>query len=453
MLFCDNVYNVYLPSLQLKRLAMRLPQEHGLTAITVFCVVTMFFCIVRLYVLLVQMEMQKTMVISNKLHLEEEDTATENESNDDEEKPAKEDDEIAGTMKVSTSQKTILAGKVALVTLLTYLLLVLNKASSSLSWVGMGAVLIILLHNHILDEVRRERFDRLSETLSIVLLLTMTLHLTVYAKQQVFNGQIHEGKARIVGFDQTRYDQGKGKESVTRTDLTVAWGGAWGCPSHPNTFCQADLQGALCETDEKNRQRRLDQQQMNEEALEEENQELEDEVQEQSEEINEYEEYSEELEDALDEEVEYNEELEDTLDEEEDYVYFYDDIFFQDSYWDQMDWDKIWGEFACEDLFEADLAEATPYDPEAEPGADGWPTVNIYGNCKTCEAFIVDYFSTQHFQEVLDYRKSARNYGLATGLSLVVTMLLVLKRRWNPSAEKEIELLSRHGPTKGGTLT
>lgn len=133
-----------------------------------------------------------------------------------------------------------------------------------------------------------------------------------------------------------------------------------------------------------------------------------------------------------------------TAELEEDYQYYYDDDLYEDSYWDEQDWDSVWGEYACADLFEEDVSGEV-YNAEIPPGSDSWPFVNIYGNCQTCEAFLVDYYSTQHFQEIVQYKVSGRNYGLAALISLCLTMMLYIKHLMSPTAANEIELLSSEG--------
>lgn len=429
---------------------IRLPKENGVTAMLIASILIVAFSMISMYWLLMQMELQKTLTLPNKLEFEEGDDETSTTSSstnkDGDGEPEKKADEVvSGRMVVTTGRKVLMMGIIALIVLLSYTMLVLSEANSFFLWLPMSAILIILLYSHIQDEVRRQRLDRLSAILSFVLLLTMALQLAVYAYRGVTEGQVHEGKARIIGYDMDQYDQGQGKDTVTRTDLTVAWGGSWGCPNHPDTYCEATLHGTLCETEEENRRRLAD----DADAAEQENEELEEEVEEMEEENEELEEENEELE----EDVEYEEEVieeyadyDEELEEELEYTYYYDDDIYEDMYWDEQDWESIWGEYACADLFSADLAEQEAYDPDQPAGEDDWPFVNIYGDCKTCHADIVNFYSTQYYQSVQDYKKAARNYGLAAGLSFVITLLLVAKQRFNPTADKEIELLSRHGP-------
>lgn len=102
------------------------------------------------------------------------------------------------------------------------------------------------------------------------------------------------------------------------------------------------------------------------------------------------------------------------------------------------------GEYACEDLFDYDLSGGT-FNADEVPGDDNWPFVNIYGNCKKCEAYIVDYFSTEHFQSIQDYRIQGRNYLIFSLFGLMLTGLLHFKHRMDPIAEKELELLPHDG--------
>lgn len=77
--------------------------------------------------------------------------------------------------------------------------------------------------------------------------------------------------------------------------------------------------------------------------------------------------------------------------------------------------------------------------------------VEVYGNCDTCEAFIVDFYSTEHFQEISSYKHAAVHYALATIFASIVTAILALKHRFSPQAENEIELLP--SSAENGALT
>jgi hypothetical protein len=86
------------------------------------------------------------------------------------------------------------------------------------------------------------------------------------------------------------------------------------------------------------------------------------------------------------------------------------------------------------------------YDPNTPAGGDDeWPFVNIYGSCKTCEAYILDYFAEEAFVEVEEYRKQAIIYMSGAIAGLIVSFLSYVKYRVMPTAENEIELLGGDG--------
>ena len=91
------------------------------------------------------------------------------------------------------------------------------------------------------------------------------------------------------------------------------------------------------------------------------------------------------------------------------------------------DWSSIWGESACEDALSFDL-EQLSYDSSVPPGQDEWPFINIYGSCNTCEASLVDFFSTEHFRHMQAYQLQGYRYGIAAAAALGLTVLLVLKQ-------------------------
>lgn len=125
-------------------------------------------------------------------------------------------------------------------------------------------------------------------------------------------------------------------------------------------------------------------------------------------------------------------------------MYYWDDDVYYDSYWDEQSWTDIWGDYQCTEMFEYDL-EGMTYEENTAPGEDGWPYLNIYGNCDTCEAFIVDFYSTEHFQEISSYKKSAVHYAVSAIFASIVTIALMVKQRFSPQAENEIELLPSAG--------
>mmetsp|Transcript_7557 Transcript_7557/g.20959 ORF Transcript_7557/g.20959 Transcript_7557/m.20959 type:complete len:510 (-) Transcript_7557:46-1575(-) len=501
------------------------PVQSALSLLMAVAILTTVTAMGAFYVLLVQIELQATLRFDDEddVELEENDPNESSEQEDNyvnasgvarasnKEFQAKngsnkpmdavegggddsEEEGVARRLYLPNYRRAALAAIVIIITFMIYLLLALSNANIVLSWIGMAVVVALLLRQAIFEEVRRERLDRLAALFSLLLILAMCMNLVVYSHNQHAQGDIYEGKARIVGYDYSSYSQDKEKDTILRTDLEVAWGHDWGCPNDPNQDCQAFVNGALCETKEDNggRQRMLQKQQnsnpimmsrknmsrrrldeadveeedevveeevaeeedqadANEpddesyEDLEAENEELEEENQELEEENEELEEELEEYEDYVDEEDEVIDELDEEIEEE----YSFEDDYYYDEYWTEQTWDDVWGEYACEDLFEYDV-EGESYDETQPPGNDEWPFINVYGNCNTCEAFIVDYYSTQHFQSILNYKSAGLMYGIMAGFSLTVTAYLTIKEsKKNKTTEKEIELLSSSEATAG----
>lgn len=145
-----------------------------------------------------------------------------------------------------------------------------------------------------------------------------------------------------------------------------------------------------------------------------------------------------ELEDEL-------EELESDLDEARDSSFGgYIDDSFSDDYW-KADWSRLWGDYACSDLFETDL-ESMDYSPDESPGNDGWPVVNIVGKCNTCEAFLLDYYSTMYFANVASYQTRGINYAIAGSASFLLTLILYLRQSMFPvEDDKDMELITSDG--------
>jgi hypothetical protein len=114
-------------------------------------------------------------------------------------------------------------------------------------------------------------------------------------------------------------------------------------------------------------------------------------------EVNQLENQNQELRNELDQAKETINVLDEEIDEIEDgaITFVYDDVVFEDPYWQTQDWDSIWGEYACEDLVDSEL-DISELDVYVAPGSDQWPTVNIFGFCNTCEAYIMDYYSSEH---------------------------------------------------------
>jgi hypothetical protein len=91
--------------------------------------------------------------------------------------------------------------------------------------------------------------------------------------------------------------------------------------------------------------------------------------------------------------------------------------------------------------------EGSTFDASVKPGSDGedWPYINIYGSCKTCEAYILDYFAEEAFEEVEIYKTQAIMYMTGALGGFAATVLLYFKYRISPTAENEVVLLSYDG--------
>ena len=174
------------------------------------------------------------------------------------------------------------------------------------------------------------------------------------------------------------------------------------------------------------------------------------------------EEYDEELETEdeiqdIDEEID---ETEDKIDETEDKIegngdddwyweeinYEYGDDAYDTEYWN-YDWDSAWGEYGCTDLFESDLSAAHPYDANVQAGTDedDWPYINIYGSCKTCEAYVLDYFAEQAFERLDDYLLQSMAFmGLST-IGFLLSIFGFIKLKISPTADNQVELLGSDG--------
>merc|ERR1711935_747160 len=100
----------------------------------------------------------------------------------------------------------------------------------------------------------------------------------------------------------------------------------------------------------------------------------------------------------------------------DEYPDYYDDDYYEDDYWDQ-DWDSVWGDYACEDLFDSDVGS------------------------KTCEAYILDIFAEEAFEEVEEYKQQAIVYLAGALAGFIWATMSYVKYRVMPTAENEIELL------------
>jgi hypothetical protein len=149
----------------------------------------------------------------------------------------------------------------------------------------------------------------------------------------------------------------------------------------------------------------------------------------------------------------------------------YDDDAYDSNYW-EYDWDSAWGEYgyvwqvflgcilsnhsnspivllslfySCSDLFNSDILSKT-YDANVPAGGDDdWPFINIYGSCKTCDAYILDYFAEEAFIKYDDYFINALMYlGLAS-VGMGLSLIGFIKYKLQPPAENRMELLGSDG--------
>jgi hypothetical protein len=160
--------------------------------------------------------------------------------------------------RVRMSFKLMQVASVAVLILLTYLLLVVSNAPMWLSVIGSLCVFWIFLRFQIGDELRRQRLDRLTLMMSLFLLIASLMSMSTYAMKSLAKGEIYEGPARIVGYDESTYNNTEQDPSM-RTDLMVQWGKNWGCPLSGGKVCQAHVHGAMCQDQAKedgNRKRR-----------------------------------------------------------------------------------------------------------------------------------------------------------------------------------------------------
>jgi len=174
-------------------------------------------------------------------------------------------------MRLSLFRKLVLAFLTLLLVCMTSLLLVYSSAPAFVSVVGWVLICFFALLGQILEELRRQRCDRLVAVATVLLLLASSLNLTTYSSIAVSQENLYQGPARIVGYDTSRYSEWKKDNNNnksgnnnnrqlskndwsdtqrSRTDLQVQWGGRWGCPLTPGKQCKADVQGALCERDD-----------------------------------------------------------------------------------------------------------------------------------------------------------------------------------------------------------
>jgi len=146
--------------------------------------------------------------------------------------------------------------------------------------------------------------------------------------------------------------------------------------------------------------------------------------------------------DASDDEYNNNNSM-NLYDDASDDGYSFEDDMFEDEYWG-YDWSSAWGDYACNDLFDTDL-EGTTYNEDEAPGKDEWPYVNIYGSCGSCKAFLVDFYSTEHFDKIKEYQRQAVTYASFGFVSVLVTAGFMVKQWLRPAEENQIDLLMSEG--------
>jgi hypothetical protein len=99
---------------------------------------------------------------------------------------------------------------------------------------------------------------------------------------------------------------------------------------------------------------------------------------------------------------------------------------------------------SCEDLFDEDT-DGMSYDTSKPAGTDEYPYINIYGSCKTCEAYVLDYFAEEAFESVEEHKQLAIVYMAGAIAGFIFTFISFIKYKVSPTAENEIELLGSDG--------
>ena len=85
------------------------------------------------------------------------------------------------------------------------------------------------------------------------------------------------------------------------------------------------------------------------------------------------------------------------------------------------------------------------YDATIPAGQDDYPTIKIYGSCKTCEAYILDYFAEEVFVSMEEFLVQGLAYMSLAVVGFVIALIAYIKYRVSPTAENEIELLGGDG--------
>ena len=101
---------------------------------------------------------------------------------------------------------------------------------------------------------------------------------------------------------------------------------------------------------------------------------------------------------------------------------------------------------SCSDLFASEI-QGQYMDDSDPPGGDSddWPFINIYGSCKTCDAYVLDYFAEKAFASVEAYLKQTIMYLTSAMIGFAVSILCYMHYRASPQRESEVELLSSDG--------
>lgn len=147
--------------------------------------------------------------------------------------------------RVQFSFKLMQFASVSAVLLLIYLILVVSKAPAWATILGSLCVFVIFFRYQIGDEWRGRRKDRIALLLTLFLFLASLMSMCTYCWKSLADGEIYEGPARIVEYDQSQYTNDE-HDLNTRADLKVEWGKDWGCPLSGSKLCQADVHGAMC---------------------------------------------------------------------------------------------------------------------------------------------------------------------------------------------------------------
>jgi len=215
------------------------------------------FCALWIVIILIDIEASKVTFFSsmdndsNSLALDVQDDSN-NASNgmEVESAPQKTSNEpeikVRRAKRVPFQFKMMQLGSVLLLILLTYLLLVQSNAPSWISALGSLAVFGMFLRFQIGDELRQQRWDRVTLLVSLFLFIAGFLNLMTYAGKALAQGEIYMGPARIVSYDMAPFNNTDAQDPMTRTNLVVQWGSDWGCPFSSGKVCESEVQGVMC---------------------------------------------------------------------------------------------------------------------------------------------------------------------------------------------------------------